>query len=804
MSDIYQSVLIGDVPPLDDYNYEKKIGKGSFGTVWLGHLKSDPSQKVAIKILNQSHYAAGKSVTNRLFQENDTISTISQENLVQLVKFYTTNEFYIMILSFCNSEDQERPIKNTNSRDKDALFLMGCIVNGFRILNMYQIMHRDLKPMNLFMHNPSLGYENDPTKEFLVIGDFGGLKVNEDSSKTVSGSPKYLSPENFHNYKVENNIGKYKDENVPMKNYNDTIDVFSLGCIGFEILTGKKLLEAEDWVSDIENLYRDNCGLRIPFTKEIQSQKKDKKFSKVMLNLLTEMTQVEQSLRMSWHKIFKEPSIKYFYLIKQLDYDQRKRNLQEISNVTPVIKNDNFFQKQHSSIPLRVPSGSIELDAVNGTKFLTGNVIKFDLDGFTALSKSKNFKKVDGVDLQYDDWSHVFVVYGNNITAKPQIFLKKKLNRYTLIKFENKSDKVLYYYKVTIHDNVANRVYIANLNRNESKEVVTYFNQTWEIFDFENKPKKLQKVKVSLNNKKDEMKPIFSYTVPILDSKFVNKAISIVSFNNDNAKLDVNSVAHISNKVTEIEAYNGDVGFNTKIKQPMIKNGRVQESNPLQTLEIEYNLCRGKYDRIDFVLHVLYCLLQFQQSNKSNSNNEKLGKIAEKASAQLYAKSFFMLNDLMGNIKDYSSDCEAIFRIKIQKLMCIIKSVRTENESINGFIKNCKDEKYLKAFQSCENGNAKDPEQISKLIESVNKLLILEVRNLKNECEMVNQGSDFKDSPLAGSLLIELSNILVKLYKTCDLDALFTTNCFDWKGFLLQEFNATYIKSQIRSKINNI
>ena len=233
----------------------------------------------------------------------------------------------------------------------------------------------------------------------------------------------------------------------------------------------------------------------------------------------------------------------------------------------------------------------------------------------------------------------------------------------------------------------------------------------------------------------------------------------------------------------------------------MVKNDKVLESNPLKSLEIEYNMFRNQNDRIDFILHVLFCLLQFQNNKKLASINDSIVKITTKACSLLFAKAFFMLVTLFKKIKDYDSS-SYIFNRKVNKLRVVIMSVRSEYDCIGSFINNCRDEKYLQVFKFCEKGAVKDlTEELSKkLNDSVNKLLILEVKNLKNACELLYHESDVIDQ----YLLIEISSILVKLYKAYDLDGLFVTNCFNWKEFLLNEFDAKYIKSQIRSRINNI
>ncbi|XP_047737422.1 serine/threonine-protein kinase Nek8 isoform X3 [Hyalella azteca] len=106
-------------------------------------------------------------------------------------------------------------------QEQHAVDLFTQMTLGLQHIHRQNILHRDLKPQNIFM---------DITHKYLKIGDFGISKILSSKSKafTVVGTPCYLSPELCQN-----------------KPYNKKSDVWALGCILYELLTLKMAFQAE-------------------------------------------------------------------------------------------------------------------------------------------------------------------------------------------------------------------------------------------------------------------------------------------------------------------------------------------------------------------------------------------------------------------------------------------------------------------------------------------------------------------------------------------------------------------------------
>lgn len=219
-----------------DYIIKEKIGTGTHGDVYKSVKKDRPYEKYAIKVI---------SIEGLSEKEIESIQTevliLQSLSSSYITKYYEsfidtnhnnndTNEgksLYI-VMEYCENGDLDSFLQKFK-KTKDIFFpeekawkVIVDISIGLYELHTKNILHRDLKTKNIFI-----------SSDFkFKIGDFGVAKVmsniNDDFAYTFIGTPYYLSPEICEG-----------------KAYNSKSDIWSLGCVFYEVLALRKPFEAK-------------------------------------------------------------------------------------------------------------------------------------------------------------------------------------------------------------------------------------------------------------------------------------------------------------------------------------------------------------------------------------------------------------------------------------------------------------------------------------------------------------------------------------------------------------------------------
>lgn len=154
--------------------------------------------------------------------EIDVIRSLNHENIIKCVDVYKTKENYFLVTEYCPHGDLSELIKLQKYITEDkAIEIMGQILNGYKYLMGRNIIHRDLKPANVMRFGSQW-----------KIGDFGfSCFCKEDYvlEKLYVGTPFYMPP-----------------EALELSKYSCRSDIFALGIIFYEMLTGETPWPAKD------------------------------------------------------------------------------------------------------------------------------------------------------------------------------------------------------------------------------------------------------------------------------------------------------------------------------------------------------------------------------------------------------------------------------------------------------------------------------------------------------------------------------------------------------------------------------
>jgi serine/threonine protein kinase len=223
------------------YKVINLIGEGGMGRVYRAEQRvGTTTRKVAVKTL-RPQLSADKQLARRFFREAETIVRLTHPNTIQFFDFgELPDSTLVIIMEFIEGRSlaQELGHGPLSAERADRIFAQVC--GALAEAHGLGIVHRDLKPDNILLT------ERGGQRDFVKVLDFGIAKISaaggEDDKSTkltqqgmMVGTPPYMSPEQFG------------AESIDARS-----DIYSLGVIAFEMLTGKLPFMAKtpwEWAS---------------------------------------------------------------------------------------------------------------------------------------------------------------------------------------------------------------------------------------------------------------------------------------------------------------------------------------------------------------------------------------------------------------------------------------------------------------------------------------------------------------------------------------------------------------------------
>jgi len=199
--------------PLDGYTIKRAIGRGGFGEVY--YAVSDSGREVALKLILRNLEVERRGVVQCM--------NLKCQNLLQIFDLKANDEGDVFVVMEYVAGSSLADVLRGNPRgmpiDEVRHWLKG-LVEGVAYLHDHGVVHRDLKPANLFMEGG-----------IVKIGDYGLAKLitagqGSEHSESI-GTCQYMAPE----------IGSGK--------YSRAIDVYAVGVILHEMLTGRVPFDGE-------------------------------------------------------------------------------------------------------------------------------------------------------------------------------------------------------------------------------------------------------------------------------------------------------------------------------------------------------------------------------------------------------------------------------------------------------------------------------------------------------------------------------------------------------------------------------
>eukprot|EP00741_Cyanophora_paradoxa_P020945 tig00021319_g20220.t1 len=208
---------------LADFKIIKFIGKGSYGSVYKVLRKSDEKEyamkEVNIKPMSQKE-------REEAVNEIRLLASVANPFVIGYYEAFSEGDKIFIVTEYAENGDLGRKIKRCKAKNEYfdenliwSYFLQLC--SGLKALHNLNILHRDMKAQNIFLMS------NDMIK----IGDLGVAKLlKEGNAQTQVGTPYYMSPEIWKN-----------------RPYDKKSDIWSLGCLLYELITYRHPFESNSW-----------------------------------------------------------------------------------------------------------------------------------------------------------------------------------------------------------------------------------------------------------------------------------------------------------------------------------------------------------------------------------------------------------------------------------------------------------------------------------------------------------------------------------------------------------------------------
>eukprot|EP00758_Cryptobia_borreli_P014755 Tbor_TRINITY_DN5954_c4_g1::TRINITY_DN5954_c4_g1_i4::g.19320::m.19320/K08857/NEK1_4_5; NIMA (never in mitosis gene a)-related kinase 1/4/5 len=215
---------------LGNYTRIKLLGQGGFGSAWLVQRNGDKAQLVAkeVRLTNMSP-AERESAKHEI----SMLRKQDHPNITHYVDHFEHKGSLYIVMEYANGGDLYTKIKSQGGvrfTEKEILNYFSQILLALEHLHNKRILHRDLKPQNVFLTQDGI----------LKLGDFGLSTVlmnTCDMKRTQCGTPYYFSPELCMN-----------------KPYNNKSDVWALGCILYELTTLNRPFDGGSMVTVVQKI----------------------------------------------------------------------------------------------------------------------------------------------------------------------------------------------------------------------------------------------------------------------------------------------------------------------------------------------------------------------------------------------------------------------------------------------------------------------------------------------------------------------------------------------------------------------
>ncbi|NXN33241.1 STK36 kinase, partial [Nycticryphes semicollaris] len=196
---------------MEKYHVLEMIGEGSFGRVYKGRRKHS-AQVVALKFIPK--VGRSEKELKNLQREIEIMRGLHHPNIIQMLDSFETNKEVVVVTEYAEGE-LFQILEDEGSLPEDQVQTIAAqLVSALYYLHSHRILHRDMKPQNILLGKDGV----------VKLCDFGfarAMSIHTMVLTSIKGTPLYMSP-----------------ELVEERPYDHTADLWSVGCILYELFVG--------------------------------------------------------------------------------------------------------------------------------------------------------------------------------------------------------------------------------------------------------------------------------------------------------------------------------------------------------------------------------------------------------------------------------------------------------------------------------------------------------------------------------------------------------------------------------------
>lgn len=222
-TEIAEQIRAGDLSfatrPTQDvrgFELKEKIGEGAYGAIYRA-IQAAVDREVAVKVIRRQ-YADDPAFIRRFESEAQTIARLEHPHIVPLYDYWRDPEGAFLVMRLLRGGNLLSALESGPWAVASVMTMLDQIASALAAAHRQGVIHRDIKPANILFDEAGNAYLSDFGIAKQLTGD---LQLT--AAGGILGTPDYISPEQL------------RDEPV-----GPTADLYSLGAVLYETLTGKR------------------------------------------------------------------------------------------------------------------------------------------------------------------------------------------------------------------------------------------------------------------------------------------------------------------------------------------------------------------------------------------------------------------------------------------------------------------------------------------------------------------------------------------------------------------------------------